>query len=492
MVRQGRRGATGVQQGVKVERQILEDTMVKSILQRWLPWIFGDAAQGRPAALPASATPAPESRGANPPAGEGVQAIPEPAVIGVRRPLISSDGDVAGFEIRMGEDVARQLKRQADPHAQAARLAALLTSASLVVQTGRIGFARMPVEWLLQAKDLEIVPGVLIGLESTLAVVPLPQATVAMEQAVLALRAKGVQVGWELESEWGAKVLPDFVLLRQGAHSMSTLLDTLSARPPQWQGLPVLVTDIGNVEELEMALYNGVTYACGVLDSETVAMEPAGKQAVPPEVRRVGLLLNQLASGADTAVIVGQIKGDVGLSYRLLSRINSASYAQLGSYASVEQAVLLLGRHELYRWLSLLLVQFAGSRKTSSALQEMALWRSRLLELLAIENQEAMPDQFFTLGLASMLGQILKISQAEVVNTLSLPAFATQALLEHSGPWYSYLQVAKRIETHTLDPAAELVAQFGGTARLLTLSDQAWRWATEQASHADASAAKVV
>ena len=464
--------------------------MVKSILQRWLPWIFGKAAQGRPA-LPASRAQAPESRGHSLPAGEGVQAIPGPTVIGVRRPLISSAGAVAGFEFRMGEDVVRELKRQADPHAQATRLAALLTSASVMAQAGRIGFARMPAEWLLHARALEVGPGVLIGLESTLPVVLLAPATVAMEQAVLALRAKGVQVGWGLEL--GAKILPDFVLLRQGAHSMSTLLDSLGARPVEWKGLPVLVTDIGNVEELEMALYNGVTYACGELDSEPVIAEPAGKHPVPPEVRRVGLLLNQLASGADTAVIVDQIKGDVGLSYRLLSRINSASYAQLGSYASVEQAVLLMGRHELYRWLSLLLVQFAGSRKTSSALQEMALWRSRLLELLAIENHEASPDQFFTLGLASMLGQILKISQAEVVSTLSLPAFATQALLEHSGPWYPYLHMATRIETHALEQSAELVAQFGGTARLLMLSDQAWRWAAEQASHANVpDAAKAV
>lgn len=459
---------------------------MKSFLQRYLPWLFGKPTPRR-RTVRATPTPAAERRAPSPSAQDDANAAAELAEIGARRPLISSTGAVAGFEFRIGEDVARQLKRQADPHAQAARVAALLASAQVIVQTGRIGFARMPAQWLVHATGADVGPGVLIGLESTPAVVPILQATVAIEHAVLALRAKGVQVGWGLEFD--ARIPPDFVLLRQGANSMSTVLDSIRTCPAQWQGLPVLVTDICDVEELEMALYNGVTYACGALDGGAAAAEPAVKHPVPPEVRRVGLLLNQLASGAETAVIVGQIKGDVGLSYRLLRLINSASYAQLGSYASVEQAVLLLGRYELYRWLSMLLVQFAGSRKASSALQEMALWRSRLLELLAIEKHEDSPDQFFTLGLASMLGQILKISQAEVVNTLNLPALASQALLEHAGPWHPYLEMTRRLETHTLEQSAELVAQFASPSRLMLLSDQAWRWAAEQTAHGDAHAA---
>jgi EAL and modified HD-GYP domain-containing signal transduction protein len=455
---------------------------VKSFLQRWLPSVFGKKTHRRRTASIAPPHAA-ERRAPGPTTGDDVQATSGLAAISARRPLISSAGAVAGFEFRIGEDMARHLKRQTDAHARTARVAALLTSAYAVVQTDRIGFARMPAQWLVHAADAQVGPGVLIGLETTPADAPASGTMAAIEQAVLALRAKGVQVGWG--PEFGAKILPDFALLRQGAHAMSTLLDSKTTWPAEWQGLPVLVTDIGNVEELEMALYNGVTYACGALDHEVAPAEPAARHAVPPEVRRVGLLLNQLASGADTAVIVGAIKGDVGLSYRLLRLINKASYAQLGGHASVEQAVLLLGRYELYRWLSMLLVQFAGSRKVSSALQEMTLWRSRLLELMAIDQQETSPDQFFTLGLASMLGQILKISEAEVASTINLAAYASQALLEHSGPWHPYLEMVKRLEARTLDLTAELAPQFSDTARLLMLSDLAWRWAAEQTPHID-------
>ena len=78
---------------------------------------------------------------------------------------------------------------------------------------------------------------------------------------------------------------------------------------------------------------------------------------------RIGNLLNLLVTGAENNDIVANIKSDVGLSYRLLQRINSASFARINAGASIDQAVLLLGRGELYRWLSLLLFQFAALEK---------------------------------------------------------------------------------------------------------------------------------
>lgn len=421
-----------------------------------------------------------------PTANEDAKAASELAAIGARRPLIAASGAVAGFEFRICEDMARYLKRESDARARTSRVDALLAAAHGIGQTGRIGFARMPAPWLVHATPANIGPGVLIGLESMPSALPIPQSSAEIEQAVLKLRTKGAQIGWE--PDFNGHLQPDFVMLRQGASTMSTLLDSVVSWPAAWQGLPILVTDIWDVEELEMALYNGVTYACGVLDRDAGTVQPTTQQPVPPEVRRVGLLLNQLVAGADTAVIVDEIKGDVGLSYRLLRLVNNASYAQMGSHASVEQAVLLLGRYEMHRWLSMLLVEFAGSRLTASALQEVTLWRSRLLELMAIDNKENATDQFFTLGLASMLGQLLNISEAEVVSTLNLPPLARQALLEQAGPWHVYLQMAKRLEARPIDLAVALPPQFTDTTRLLTLSDQAWHWAAEQTALGSAPA----
>lgn len=89
-----------------------------------------------------------------------------------------------------------------------------------------------------------------------------------------------------------------------------------------------------------------------------------------------------------------------------------------------------------------------------------------------------------TLGLASMLGLILKTSQAGVVRALNPPVPARQALLEQAGPLHVYLQVAAQVEAQTPGLSNILADQFGGTSRILALSDQAWAWSWA-AEHAD-------
>jgi len=152
--------------------------------------------------------------------------------------------------------------------------------------------------------------------------------------------------------------------------------------------------------------------------------------------------------------------------------------AHLQGCESIDQAVQLLGRNELYRWLSILLLKSPGNRKIGLAMHEVALWRAELLELLAVQRNEATPGQLFTLGLASMLGPLLRISLQEVVSTLNLNAQGQQALLEDTGPWAAYLQISRALETHTLDKSTGLTEAFGGTKVVSELSDQAWLWAT--------------
>ena len=451
---------------------------MKSFLQRVLPAVFGHDTDRKDAR---DATPDHRQSPVVAPSPEALTASAPQAVAGARRLLIASSGEVIGFEFRIPDDTLLRLKRRSDPRAQAAHVAAVMASARLITQSGRTGLARVPAEWLVHVTALDTAPGAMVALEVSEA--PSREVMAAMVEVVQQLRAHGAKVGWS-----DALILPlqsDFVVVHQDEESMATVLKRIEAWPDHLRGRPTLVTDMANVEGIELALASGITYVCGAL-----APQPGGiaqKDALPvaPEVKRVGHLLNQLVTGAETEVIISQIKGDVGLSYRLLRRINSASFAQLGAGATIDQAVLMLGRNELYRWLSVLLVQFAGSRKASSALQEVALWRSRLLELLAIERREDIPGQFFTLGLASMLGLLLKMNPADVVSTLNLPEPAQQALLAQTGPWHSYLQVAVLVESQLLEDAGALTDQFGGVERVLALSDEAWAWA---AQHTDKAA----
>jgi len=276
--------------------------------------------------------------------------------------------------------------------------------------------------------------------------------------------------------------VPDFVLLCQGNDPMAPLIEATKMWPSVRQGASLVATDIASIADLEWALQNGVQFACTALTAMQLGAERLPSRAVPPELRRIGQLLQRLVAGDETAAIADDIKGDVGLSFRLLSRLKSAQYSQLRDCSSIEQAVLMLGRNELYRWLSLLMVQFAGARQASGALQEITLWRSRLLELLAVRSAEPAPTQLFTLGLASMLAPLLRIAMTDVVDILRLPVNAEEALIRQSGPWFAYLQLVEHVQSQSPDVPESLCERFGGIEAVTELSAQAWDWAAENVS----------
>jgi EAL and modified HD-GYP domain-containing signal transduction protein len=395
---------------------------------------------------------------------------------------MASNGEVAGFEFRIDDAALRKLTDAGDVVAQAAHVAAVLVSARLVGMGGRIGFARVPAPWLVHAGVPKNDAGTVIGIELDPSA-PLPAATHQAVAAVVAqFRAVGAKLAWDPVHDFG--VAPDYVLVRPAAQqSVAALMEVLNARSAAYKSIPAIATDLAGVEDLEQALQNGAQLATGSLDTPVKAIPVKRTAPLAPEVGRLSQLLAQLSTGADTAVIVGAIKGDIGVSVRLLQRMNSASFAHLGGVASIDQAVLMLGRNELQRWLSLMLTQFSGGRKLSAALQEVALWRSRLLELLATERGESEPGRFFTLGLASMLGLILKLSPAEVVATLNLSPEAAQALLEQAGPWHVYLRTATQIESQSITESGAVADGFGSAARVAELSNQAWTWAAENSVH---------
>lgn len=447
---------------------------MSSLLQRLSQRLFGQPAKPKPAPPTARSQTAARPTAPQETAAQS-HAVCALVAVGARRPLIATDGAIAGFEFCIDAEILRRLRLRTDHRGRAAYVSATLTSARLMAQSGRIGFARVPADWLVHATDATDAALAWVGIEPA----PLAQQGTDLLEAAAALvaklRAAGAKVGWGSTLDLG--LTPDFVLVHQAAEPMDALLQTINQRPEPLRQLPTLITDIEKTEDVELALAGGASYACGSLAPAAFTVSPTEARPIPPEAQRVGQLLNQLVIGTDTSVIVSDIKSDVGLSYRLLRRINSASFAQLNGDASIDQAVLMLGRNELYRWLSLLLVQFGGKRKVSSALQEITLWRSRLLELLAMENKEAIPSQLFTLGLASMLGPLLKLSPDDVVATLNLPGPARQALLEQTGPWYAYLQMALLVEGQRLAEQPELAEPFGGVERVMALADDAWAWA---------------
>ncbi len=408
--------------------------------------------------------------------------------IGARRPVIAETGDVVGYEFSIPGTAIERLKNSTDKRANAAYIACVTTSALLAVNVGKIGFARIPAYLLDQGMTLHDCAGIWVSIEHipTLNAGDVKTNTDwnAFAQFVQRLKAVGAKVGWEphlLEyAKLNLELAPDFVLLRQGEASIAALVEVRQNLPEPFKALPTFATDLRSEEELESALLGSISYVCGAFSLSKSLPDTPMRPPVPPDVIRLVSLMNLLNSDAELSTVVADIKGDVGLSYRLLSLMRSAKYANRQTSLNIEQAVLTLGRDELYRVLSVLLLRYTGTRRVSSALEEIALWRSRFLELLANARHEPMPGNFFTLGLVSMLGSILKQDLADVVQKIAIPEPAKNALLQEDGPWYTYLKIALEIEAHKLSDNSLLTTEFGGQQRVLELSDRAWDWAAEQ------------
>lgn len=422
-------------------------------------------------AQPTSPAPAAGRRAAT------AAAKPVHAAKAAQRALITAGGSVGGFEFSIDALVLQRLSGvDADPTERAAHLSAVLVASRLAAMSRRVGLARLPAAWMLQASPARNEAGTWIAVDFD-PDDPLPDE---VRQRVIRqigyFREAGARLVWDADEDLG--VAPDAWLLKPAeGQSIVERLEALRRLPTPYGSLPVIAADLENLDDIERALHGGVRFACGNMAPAAVPAAPVDA-ILSPDAERVAHLIGQLAAGADTALITRAIKGDVGLTIKLLQQVNGARFAHLGGVASIDQAIVLLGRDELQRWLMVVMTQYGNQRRLSSALQEVALWRARLFELLAIERGDPHPARLFTLGLATMLGVILKIDNAKVAATLSLPPASARALAGQ-GPWHLYVRVTEQIESQTTTDERAVAEGFASADRLLELSAEAWEWAEQ-------------
>ena len=192
-------------------------------------------------------------------------------------------------------------------------------------------------------------------------------------------------------------------------------------------------------------------------------------------------LLNKLRQEAEVAELTALIKQDPALSFKLLRYINSPGMGLLSKVGSPEQALFVLGRHKLYRWLTLLLFTSGQARGLDQALLENALVRARLAELLA---RETLPpterDELFVAGIFSLLDVVLGTSMESVLNQVSLPALVNEALLHQGGRYAPYLQLAIACEQADEEDISALTQAIGLDAQQVNnLHIEALIWAQQ-------------
>jgi c-di-GMP phosphodiesterase len=406
-------------------------------------------------------------------------APPPPASFGVRRPMVGSTGSVAAFEMMLPPVLEARLAQRGDVAARAAHLALLLAAAVPLCKSGRSALIGISAAVLLRPGVAQQAPTGSLLCVQDLALLP--------PALVQDLRSRGVFLGVP-DDPSQAQSLPttDFVLFQPGSGS----LDTLLASAQQWRQsrprLPLLASGLQDLEDVEHLLRSGFTLAGGLLDRSRGMT--TGK-ALSASAHRICELLNHLALDRDTRIVAQSVRADVALSYRLLRYANSPAVGVRRAVESVDDAVMLLGRQELQRWLNMLLLSVSESRQASRAVQEMALARGRLFEKLAQQKAEPAPQNLFTMGLMSMLEVLLQVPLADALRPLRLSEPVLQALLQRQGPYAVYLELAEALDAVDAARIDALARQFGGNEAVQEMADKAWAWAGEVAAAASQVAA---
>lgn len=183
-------------------------------------------------------------------------------------------------------------------------------------------------------------------------------------------------------------------------------------------------------------------------------------------------LMNLLHQDAGNDVIAQALRQDSVLLYRVLRLVNSAALRTSLQISSADDALLLLGREQLFRWLTLLLFQVDGESPRDLSLLDTALIRARFMETAGAGQQSAVDaEQRFLVGLFSLLDVLLQCPLPQALELLQLPEAVRAALLDHNGPHAAYLELAQLCEGDALDELAE--SDHGGRdARLATLLNQ--------------------
>ena len=212
-------------------------------------------------------------------------------------------------------------------------------------------------------------------------------------------------------------------------------------------------------------------------------------QGREPDMARLKLLklLNLVKQDGDTRDIEAIFREEAKLSYNLLRLVNSVAIGARTKISNFSQAIAILGRRQLQRWLQLLI--YANNLADGNApnpLMQLAAARGRQMELLsaAIEPIPDIPDlndNAFMTGLFSLLNVLINMPMSEILKEIPLQDEVIDALSNPSddGILGRLLTAITLGETGNFDAAGKILSELGISPAIHAKSQvTAYYWAS--------------
>jgi c-di-GMP phosphodiesterase len=157
------------------------------------------------------------------------------------------------------------------------------------------------------------------------------------------------------------------------------------------------------------------------------------KRTIPANrIAKLAMLAELNSPEADFDSLEKLIGRDVGLSYRFLRYINSAFFSLPHKVGSIRQALVLLGIAAVRKWATLLAM--ADLDDKPNELIVTALVRGKMCELAAASRPTREREEYFTVGMFSVVDALLDSPMDVVLSSLPLQDDIKDALHHHLGP----------------------------------------------------------
>lgn len=155
---------------------------------------------------------------------------------------------------------------------------------------------------------------------------------------------------------------------------------------------------------------------------------------------------------------------DVSLAYKILKQTNTYAYQSSEKISSVRQAIVRIGFKELKRWIQFLAIYQEDAGKESGrnkVLANNSLVRANLCELLALKTGKVNADEYYMLGLFSLIDLILKRDPMELYPALPVSTKIIETLCGKRTEMMPYLQIAEALEKMNYEEAIQQAQLLG-------------------------------
>jgi c-di-GMP phosphodiesterase len=142
--------------------------------------------------------------------------------------------------------------------------------------------------------------------------------------------------------------------------------------------------------------------------------------------------------------LVGHIRNDLSLSYKVLRYVNSAHAGLSKQVESIDHAARMVGIDRIRTWATLIVM--ASDKTKAHEILVIALVRAKMCEQLGHQLGATTPEKYFTMGLLSVMDTLYDLPMPDIMKKLPLSEDIVKALINGTGDMGMVLSCMKAYE----------------------------------------------